>query len=327
MDQRAVELLFALLRSALGATATAEAEREGISSETVQALLKMAASHDVDHLLLLGLKKSGALPRECAGEEKRILKAIYRHEQLQYEYERLCEALEKAEIPFLPLKGAVIRGLYPEPWMRTSCDIDVLVHREDLERAILQLSEQLKYAEKERATHDVSLFSPSGVHVELHFDLVEEGRANNAIRILNTVWEKASLRENSSFWYEMTDEMFYFYHVAHMAKHFESGGCGIRPFLDLYLLDQTEGAKAKRDELLAQGNLLKFTETARALSASWFGGAELDPLAEQMQDFVLHGGAYGSSENRVALQQKKKGGQWGYFVSSIDNHPVIKSES
>ena len=35
--------------------------------------------------------------------------------------------IKKVQIPFLPLKGSVIRQYYPEPWMRTSCDIDILV--------------------------------------------------------------------------------------------------------------------------------------------------------------------------------------------------------
>ena len=51
------------------------------------------------------------------------------------EYENLCSAFEKAQIPFLPLKGSVIRKYYPEAWMRTSCDIDILVHDEDVGRA------------------------------------------------------------------------------------------------------------------------------------------------------------------------------------------------
>ena len=45
-----------------------------------------------------------------------------------------CNALEKAQIPFVPLKGSVIRKYYPEAWMRTSSDIDVLVHKEDVEK-------------------------------------------------------------------------------------------------------------------------------------------------------------------------------------------------
>lgn len=29
----------------------------------------------------------------------------------------------------------------------------------------------------------------------------------------------------------MKEEMFYFYHIAHLAKHFEVGGCGIRQII------------------------------------------------------------------------------------------------
>ncbi|MBO4954226.1 MAG: nucleotidyltransferase family protein, partial [Clostridia bacterium] len=36
-------------------------------------------------------------------------------------------------IDFMPLKGAVIRQYYPEPWMRTSCDIDIHVKKDRLE--------------------------------------------------------------------------------------------------------------------------------------------------------------------------------------------------
>ena len=36
-----------------------------------------------------------------------------------------------------------------------------------------------------------------------------------------------------------------------------------------------------------------------------------------MQEFILHGGVYGSFDNRVMLQQKKKGGKFGYLMSRI----------
>ena len=89
--------------------------------------------------------------------------------------------------------------------MRTSCDIDVLVHREDLEKVISYLIHNKHYVEKERATHDVSLFTQTGIHVEIHFDLIEEGRAENAIDVLQSVWENVALHENSEYWYEMTE--------------------------------------------------------------------------------------------------------------------------
>lgn len=318
MDSRTIQILFALLRSAICGTRLTKEEYNAYSHDMLQDLLRISSKNDVDHILVLGLKQNDLISKENVDIEKSIFKAVYRCEQIKYEYENLCNALEKAQIPFIPLKGSVLRDYYPEEWMRTSCDIDVLVHREDLEKAISCLSDKLKYVEHGYATHDVSLFTPTGVHIELHFDLVEEGKAKNAINILNSVWKNVSLRENAEYWYEMSDEFFYFYHIAHMAKHFENGGCGIRPFVDLWILDHMENIdKSNRDALLIQGDLLKFTNAVRTLSEVWFYGRKPDQLTTQMQEFLLQGGVYGSADNRVALQQKNKGGRVGYLLSRI----------
>lgn len=318
MDQRTIQTLFALLRSAICGTKLTDEERKTYSREQLPDLIKMAQRHDVAHLLALGLKQNALLTQEDGEIAKRILEAVYRYERLNYEYAQVCSALESAQVPFIPLKGSVLRKYYPEAWMRTSCDIDILVHGEDLNVAISYLTDHLQYVEKERTPHDVSLLTPRGNYVELHFDLVEEGRANNAINVLSSVWENVVLRENGGYWYEMTDDFFYFYHIAHMAKHFESGGCGIRPFIDLWLLDRIDGVEQKeRDKVLEEGGLLKFANTARQLSNVWFDVETADERLIQMQSFILHGGVYGSSDNRVALQQKKKGGRFGYLLSRV----------
>lgn len=318
MDQGTIQTLCALLRSAICGTKLTQRELAGYSAGMLRELLEMSAKHDVVHLVALGLKQNELISKENSEIEKCVFKAVYRYERLRYEYDKLCDVLEKAKIVFLPLKGAVLRKYYPESWMRTSCDIDILVHREDLDSAISYLVDNHKYVEKGRATHDVSLFTPSGIHVELHFDLVEEGRAKNAIDVLQSVWENVTLHENSEYWYEMTDAYFYFYHIAHMAKHFEDGGCGIRPFIDLWILDNMANVdRSARDHLLYKGDLLKFATVSRTLSEMWFGNKEPDDLSLQMQNFILHGGVYGSADNRVALQQKKKGGRFGYVLSRV----------
>ncbi len=318
MERNLTEILFSLIRSAVRGTELTDREKALYSSELLPVLIKFSKRHDVAHLVVLGLQKNGLLSDHDKDAEAEILRAVFRYERLNHDYTKLCSALEAAEIPFMPLKGSVLRAYYPEPWMRTSCDIDVLVHRADVERAILCLTENLKYTEHERGTHDISLFSPLKNHVELHFDLVEEGRANNAIDILRSVWEQTSLCGESRHWFEMSDSFFYFYHVAHMAKHFENGGCGIRPFIDLYILDRMETAdRDGRNKLLLQGGLLKFAESVRELSLVWMEGKDAGELSCKMQDFLLHGGAFGSFDNRVALQQKKKGGRIGYMLSRV----------
>lgn len=112
--------------------------------------------------------------------------------------------------------------------------------------------------------------------------------------------------------------MFYFYHLAHMAKHFENGGCGIRPFIDITILDNIDGANIeKRNELLEKGNLLIFAEAARNLSKVWFSSSDHDEVSQQMENYILRGGVYGTTENRVAIQQQKKGGRLKYLLSRL----------
>ena len=290
----------------------------GYSPEMLPKLMSMSAKHDVAHLLVYGLKQNDLIPKENGDVEKHIFKAVYRYERLKYEYEGLCEALEKAQIPFLPLKGSVIRKNYPEAWMRTSCDIDILVHEEDSEKAGSILVSEYEYKYEGKGSHDLSFFTPSNVHIELHYDLVEDGLANESSEVLKNVWNISTVREGYSDWYEMPDEMFYFYHIAHMAKHFENGGCGIRPLIDLWILDRIQDAdKAKRDEILVQGNLLKFAEVARKLSRVWFENEEHDIISQQVENYILSGGVYGTNENRIMVQQQKKGGRFKYALSKI----------
>ncbi len=318
MNQGTIQTFFSLLRSAISGRKLTKEEKSLYSEEQLGVLFNLAKKHDLAHLLVFALKQNCLLTKEHFNIEKVIFEAVSRYERISYEYEQLCSALERARIPFMPLKGSVIRKWYPEPWMRTSCDIDVLVHREHLESAISYLKQNLAYIEEERGTHDVALFSSSNIHVELHFDLVEEGRANNAINILRTAWDSATLRAGTEFCYEMSDDVFYFYHIAHMAKHFEGGGCGIRPFIDLWILDKIKDAdQSKRDYLLEQGGLKRFAFVSKKLSRIWFGDEKEDSTSIDMQNFIIQGGVYGSADNRVALQQKKKGGRLGYFLSRI----------
>ena len=141
MNQKAIQTLFALLRSALSGTSLTAEELNNYSQDLLPGLLQISSHHDVDHLLVFGLKQNQLVPEERRDIEKCIFKAVYRYERIKYEYESLCTALEKAKIQFIPLKGSVIRRHYPQAWMRTSCDIDILVHREDLERTISYLTE------------------------------------------------------------------------------------------------------------------------------------------------------------------------------------------
>lgn len=320
MERGTNQIIFALLRSAVCGTELSDAEKALCSAENLPETVKTAQKHDIDHLLAYALKKNGLLPENGAGAgaEKAVLKAVYRYEQMNMDFERVCRVFEEEKIPFMPLKGSVIRKYYPEEWMRTSCDIDILVPEDIVEKAADLLADRLNFERRAKHSHDIPIFTPAKFHIELHYSLLEDGRANGSSEILKSVWETARVRDGYGYWYEMPDEMFYFYHIAHMAKHFETGGCGIRPFIDLWILDNLNGADASaRNELLSRGGLLKFAESARRLSQIWFEGREADKISSQMENYILRGGVYGIDENRITVQQQKNGGGFKYALSKI----------
>ena len=316
MVQQDTKIFFSILRSAISGEPMTESEKSAFPIELVPEFFSLAKSHDITQILAVGIEQNG-LP---GGEniEKELIKAVYRYEQLNYTHEKLCEELENAKVPFIPLKGSIMRKYYRNPWMRTSCDIDVLVHEEDLDRAVYYLTQNCEYTAEKKQMHDFSLYSPNKIHIELHYKLLDDGSAKESDDVLKTVWTTSVKHESHQYWREMPDEMFYFYHIVHMAKHFEFGGCGVRPFADLWILDNMEDSdKQKRDELLKQGNLLQFADCARQLSRVWFANADHSAITMQMENYILSGGVYGSYENFIKVQQRKKGGKTKLLLSRL----------
>lgn len=306
--------MFTLIRSAACGTFLSDDEksfcRENMTSEAAD----VAKRHDVANMLAFGLKKNG-LP---VSNEPEISKAVYRYTKQDYELNNICNALETAKIAFIPLKGSVIRKYYPEPWLRTGADIDVLIHKSDIEAAKTCFTEKLKYKFDGMNEYDVSFYSLSGCHTELHFNLIDDDLVETAKPVLEDVWNDAVKYPGCEYRHEMSAEMFYFYHITHMAKHFLIGGCGIRPFVDLYILNHNfDFDREKCGLLLESGQLTDFAKTAALLSEAWFGNGEQSETTLRMQEYILRGGVFGTHENHVAVQQQKMGGKVQYVLYKI----------
>ena len=302
-----------------------------VSARFLIEVYKLSKAHDVAHLVGDALNKSGVfenLPADIDENERaaiakvkekfdeQIFTAVYRYETINYELEQICKTLEEAKIPFIPLKGSVIRKYYPEPWMRTSCDIDILVKEKDADKASKVLAERLQYKINEKGQHDVSLFSPSNIHVELHFKLMDI--EFKQVSALSDVWSGREVEPVSEYEYTMSNELFLLYHIYHMAKHFVHGGCGVKPFIDLWIIKNKigfDGGKAQK--MLQESGLLAFYERSIDLMSVWFEGKEYSEITQEMENFILQGGVYGTLEQHLAMSQNKKGGKFRHLLSKI----------
>lgn len=302
MVERAA-LLFELFRDALGTVPFPEEHLSLLTEETVLSLYPIAKDHDLAHLLSEALGKHGLLTENEISQKliKQQMLAVYRYERLHAAFQKICAVLEKENIPYLPLKGSVIRSLYPAPYLRTSCDIDILVKEEAVEKAIAALLAAIPTEKDiERAYHDVSLYFKGGIHLELHFSILESSARMD--QVLARVWDYTEEDGKGTFRQKMTAEFFLFHQITHAAYHFQTGGCGIRPFMDVFLIQQKMPCdKEKLNALLEEASLSAFYTHFTALARVWFLGEAHTAVTAQMERYLLGGGTYGSLENRVTL--------------------------
>lgn len=316
-------------------------DMRALSEEFLERLYALSHAHGLAQIVGYALKEQGILPEGKLGDrfEKSMLGALLRSEKQEFELLALSHVLEESHIDFIVLKGPALRRLYPEGWMRKSSDVDVLVKPEQLDAAISAIRDRMGYEVGHRNIQDVSMFSPNGVHLELHFDLVHQSVVSSCEwELISRVWEYASLAEGKSFEYKLDDAFAYFYYLVHTAKHFAQGGCGVRSVLDLWLLcHDGERDEAARAELVQRGGLEKFEAGARALAAYWFDseqnavdngqnsvGGEKNTvegeLVLDMAEFILSGGRFGSFKNMAAAKKgmaKERGERSSYVVSRI----------
>ncbi|MBQ8184038.1 MAG: nucleotidyltransferase family protein [Clostridia bacterium] len=313
------EIMMHLLRcSALGTPVDADI-LSSVNGQVINDMYNTAYHHDLVHLLGDILEKNGLLGDDIVSRKYReqVYTAIYRYEKLKYEIQAICQLFEENMIPFIPLKGVVLREFYKEPWLRTSCDADILVRESDLEKAGLLL-ESRAFSKEHIGAHDIKYTCGDGVIIELHFTLTDDYESEKTNGLLSDVWNYAKPREGYKYYYNLSDDFFRFYHIAHAAKHFVTGGCGIKPVLDLYVLKQAgKGIDNATQKLLDDSNLLRFEYALDNLSKVWFEGKEHDAVTSVMEDFILKGGVYGSENNYFLLRKRRAGGKAGYIFSRI----------
>jgi len=310
------KMLFSLLQAAACGEAVSDELKAACTPETLERVYVLAKAHDLAHMPGQALAELD-LPESPVLEKMKhaAFSAVQRFVQLDYELKRICDTLERAQISFVPLKGAEIRKYYPEPWMRTSCDIDILVHEEDLERAAQELVRELSYTtDHKKKYHDMWLFAPSGIHLELHFSILET--MDNIDSLLSRVWDFAV--PVTQYRYALDSNYLVFHLLAHMSYHFTGGGCGIRSVLDIFLLRrQNVYDETMLRGYLAQCGIEKFYDAVLELTEVWFQGAAPTPLAEKMEHFLLTAGMYGSQKKRITIQQQRKGGRLKYLLGRI----------
>ena len=331
MDEKEVQhILIEILYEAVNEVGNNESIKEKITPDILLSVYRLAKSHDLAHVVsnFVYRNKIEVDPALRTRLQQEEIMSVYRNEQMKYTLGEICSIFDEAEIAYIPLKGSVIRPYYPYESMRTSCDIDILIHEEDLEAAINSLAIK-GYRCGDRNYHDVSLYAPNKIHLELHFNIQEN--MDNLDAVLKDAWEYAVPTNGSQ--YAFSKEFFAFHIFAHMAYHFVSGGCGIRSLLDIWVLEHKMGisyscAKA----LLQKAGIYQFASEMSMLAQRCFTHNDRDSFSDSVLKYIFQGGVYGSVENHIAVDKSKVKTSVAYalkrlflpYKSMVISYPFLK---
>lgn len=314
---KAQKLTIELIRYEISDIPVTEELITDMSDELIEEIYVLSNNQDVAYIVGSALSKLNVLNGDAKSAFfNEQLSSIFRSERLSHELESVCTLFEKNKIFHIPLKGSVLRNYYPKPEMRTSCDMDILIHKDDLEGAKDLLCSHLGYSFYRNGSHDVAFMSESGAELELHFRLYETDGVQKDI--LDKVWDCSMPCKGYTYKCEMQPEFYVFYHIFHMSKHFKNGGCGLRPFLDLWILKNNfPYDEDKLQSILSSAGLNKFAKAAFKTAFVWYGSLEGDETTELIEEYIFNAGIYGNFENMVAISVAKSGSKIKEFLSRV----------
>ena len=115
--------------------------------------------------------------------------------------------------------------------------------------------------------------------------------------------------KNNKNLYSMSKEDFYIYHIAHMIKHYKTGGTGIRSFIDIYIYKKHYNRLLDWKYIYQELDKMKIRELAVTFEKvvdAWFQDGIIDDEVEQVTTYVVTSGTYGTLErgHKVRMQNK-----------------------
>lgn len=230
-------------------------------------------------------------------------KIIRRTLLMDAERARLFEYLEKQKIWHLPLKGIILCSMYPKFGMRQMTDNDILFdasYRQMIHDWFVEQGYSVEYFEK--SNHDVYRKKPV-YYFEMHTALFHENTPPHFREYYSMLTDRLKSQEGRIFEYQMNDEDFYIYMLAHTYKHYSNFGTGLRSLLDVYVYNRAKPQIDRKylDKELMRLELFDFEQVISQLSFKTFAShSDYSSLTEKEKELLgkfLFSGVYGTIEN------------------------------
>ena len=261
--------------------------------------VKVASIHNIAAILYYGALNCG-IPQNTDHMQKLFdltCKSIMISEQQQYEINRIVTEFEKENIEYMPLKGMVLRSIYPKPEMRTMGDADILIKLETYNRTS-NIMKNLGFEFKNETDHEFIWKNPF-LYLELHKSVMTSYN-KDFYKDFGTGW-KIAQKNGDGVKYEMSPEDFYIYIFVHFTKHYRISGIGIKHLLDLWVISEAYPKLNKEyiSNELKKMHLHEFYLNVLDTINVWFSNGEENEKTELITNVIYESGQYGIASHAV----------------------------
>ncbi len=209
-------------------------DTELLSDIDIEKVYLAAKRHNMSALVAEALEKVGLATDGMRADTHRAVRKIM---LLDAERREILAELERRGIWYMPLKGAVIKELYPKIGLREMSDNDILfdeAYRETVRDIFCERGYDIRSYGKDK-NHDTYLKEPV-YNYEMHVSLFGSFAVGEKFTVyFDSAAERALSDGTSRHGFRMTDEDFYIYIKAHEYKHYLNAGTGLRLFADTYV--------------------------------------------------------------------------------------------
>ena len=288
-------------------------DEDVLEGTDISQLFVLAERHSLSGIVYMALLETDALlgtnPIVAKQWKEKKEKAIRKSIMLDVERRQILAELEENHIWYMPLKGSVIKNLYPHEGMREMADNDIL-YDADFQNEVKNIFIRRGYREVFLTPQNHNTYQKRPLYnFEMHTSLFAHDESLEFADAFDDISNKFIKDEDSLYGRHLRNEDFYVYMTAHSFKHHDEAGTGVRSLVDYYVMNRNFAETMDWEYVssqLSQIGLTQYELTCRNLSKHLFEHADLvdkDKLPQDEQEMLMKctaGGVYGSWGNRVS---------------------------
>ncbi|MDO4563083.1 MAG: nucleotidyltransferase family protein [Clostridia bacterium] len=270
---------------------------------------EVASSHSLGALFFSELSKyfpKDELYSVIPQAKQDMYTTLYCERRQSFAYDKLCAEFSRQGVRFIPLKGIVLKWLYPSPELRSMEDIDILIHREDFDKAFSAAC-AVGFVPKKGNANDIGIkqtFTMGIVHIDTAISV--QGKYLEKCEYVQNMFEHSVPVAGTQ--YRQTQEAEIIYVIHHAAKHMHWEGCGVRQILDMAILVNEYRSTCNWEEVkreLDSSRLTKFFCAMLGLIRKWFNVSSPSPLFEavdvidEVERYALDYGTFGMEKKNL----------------------------